>query len=323
MKSFTESKALLCSITKVATTDTNNVTLLVQFLNDSIRTMCNIRGGKWWFLETTKDVATVASQRGYAIPAKIRKLMSLYVTVGTTVYQPTPVYDNNEWNSILAADLGEDDMPRYYYVQGRTVQIAPTPASTSGTITMRGRLAVKDLSIADYTTGTISTLANGGTAVTGSGTTFTAAMADGYRYLRITDSDSALKGDGFWYPISAYTSATAITLGAPYQGTALAAASAAYTIGQMTPIPEAYDMAPIFRAAALYAQINDPLHPQVAVGWWRLYDGGQEAGLTNVPGGLIGQMIENESSTVEASYLSPNSITHNNLSDNTAEITGI
>ncbi len=308
MKSYTESKALLGTMAKVASTDTNNIATLVQFWNDSIKTMCNIRGGKWWFLETTKDVATVASQQGYAIPAKIRKLMSIYVTVGTTVYRPTPVFNDNDWNQVLSANYGESDTPLFYYVQGRTVKIAPTPASTAGTITMRGRLAVKDLSIADYTTGNITTLANGGTAVTGSGTTWTAAMADGYRYIRITDSDTALKGDGFWYPISEYTSATAITLGAPYQGTALAAASAAYTIGQMTPIPEAYDMAPIYRALALYTAINDPLHPSITNGWWKLYDGGQEAGLVQVPAGLIGQMLENEAETVEGAYVSPNGI---------------
>lgn len=306
MKSFTQSVSLLGTMSKVASTDTNNIALLTSLWNDSIKTMCNIRNGNWWFLETTKDVTYVASQRGYPIPAKIRKLMGIYVTVGTTVYTPTPVFDSNEWNRILAANLGEDDAPRFYYVQGRTVQIAPTPSSTAGTITMRGRLNIADLSVADASV-TVTALANGGTAVTvSSGALVTMAG----KYLRITadTTGAAAKGDGFWYEIASASPTATITLVAPYQGVTLAAASAAATVGEMTPFPEAYDMAPIYRALALYSQINDPLHPNVAAFWWKLYDGGQEAGLAPMVGGLIGQMLENEGETVEGAYTSPSGL---------------
>ncbi len=321
MKSFTESQSLILKMAKVASTDTANVATLTSFWNDSIRTMCNIRGGKWWFLETTKDVATVASQRGYAIPAKIRKLMSLYVTVGTTVYTPTPIFDNNTWNKILAANYAVSDTPLFYYVQGHTVQMAPAPSSTAGTITMRGRLNLADLNVAD-TSVTVTTLANGGTAVT---TSAGALVTMAGKYLRITAdaAGAAAKGDGFWYEISSASPTTSITLVAPYQGVSLAAASAAATVGQMSPIPESYEMAPIYRSLALYAQINDPLHPNVAAGWWKLYDGGQEAGMSQTPAGLIGQMLENESETVEGNYISPNAI--GNLDPNTPpqqELTG-
>jgi len=90
----------------------------------------------------------------------------------------------------------------------------------------------------------------------------------------------------------------------------LTAASAAAVVGEMTPFPEAYDMAPIYRALALYSQINDPLHPNVSAFWWKLYDGGQEAGLSPMVGGLVGQMLENEGESVEGTgaYISPNGL---------------
>lgn len=306
MKSYTESVALLNSLSKVPSSDTTNTALLTQLWNDSVRTVCNLRGGKWKFLESTTSVSTVADQQAYYIPARVRKIIDLYITVGTTKYLPTPIYDPETWNLILATNLASSDVPMYYYVQNNQVLIYPAPATSSNTITIRGRQTVRDSLIADYTTGTIVSVANGGTAVVGSGTTWTAAMAG--RFIRITNSSTANKGDGYWYEILSSGSATTITLAAPYEGTAIAAGAAAYTIGEMTPLPEAYDMAPIYRAIAMYQQINDPLHSASYVPWWRLYDGGQEAGLSSVPGGLVAQMLENEGESTEGAYISPSGL---------------
>lgn len=67
-----------------------------------------------------------------------------------------------------------------------------------------------------YSTGTVS-ITHGSTTVTGSGTTFTAAMV-GRRILLA----------GGWYPIVGYTSATEITIGASFEDNDLSGAS--YTI---------------------------------------------------------------------------------------------
>ena len=304
MKSYTESVALLNSMSKVLAADTTNTALLAQLWNDSVRAMCSIRGGKLRFLEDTKDIATVASQRAYDVPARFRKIIDLYVTVGTTVYRPTPIYNPEEWNDILAMNLGESDVPMFYYVRGRKFDMAPIPASTDGTITVRGRLTIADQSVADASV-TVTALTNGAKAVTvSSGALVTMAG----KFLRITASatGAAAKGDGYWYEIASATPTTDIVLVAPYQGVTLAAASAAATVGQMTPIPEAYDMGPIYRALALFTAINTPLDTTSINKWWRLYDGGQEAGLVALPGGLVGQMLEAEGETTEGAYISPN-----------------
>jgi len=301
MKSYTTLRNLAATNTKVLTTDTTNMALLDQYLNDSIRTVCNIRSGKWWFLQTVTNVATVASQQGYSIPAGIRKIIDIYVTVGTTVYTPTPVYSPEHWNNILSAQLGESDVPQYYFIQDNKVLIEPTPSSTAGTITFRGRKQVRDLTVADLTSSTVTTIANGGTVITISAGGL-ASMAG--KYIRITSTGVDNTGDGQWYEIASAT-ATTVTLVAPYEGTAIAAGTAACVIAEMSPIPEAYDMAPVYRTIALYLSTNNPTDPKVANTYWRLYDGGQEAGLSPMVGGLVGQMLENEGESIEGAYVPP------------------
>lgn len=288
-------------------TTTANQTLGAAFINDSIRAISTIRSGKWWWLETTADVSTVASQRAYQIPNKIRKIVDLYVTVGVTnpvIYNPIPIEDPVKWKEILASRLGESDVTLFYYREGNTVQFAPVPATSGNVITFRGRLNQKDLSINDYTTGSVVSIANGGTAVVGTGTVWTASMVG--RYIRITDSDTANKGDGFWYEIGSFTSSTSIGLKKPYEGTSIVAGTAVYTIGQMSSIPESYDIAPTYRSAALYFQKEG--EPDIANQFWRMYDGGKEAGLISEDssyGGIIGRMMEEAGEKVEGAYMSP------------------
>lgn len=306
MKSYTQSIALLNSMSGVPSADTTGTSLLSQFWNDSVRTFCGINGGKLRFLETTKTIATVASQEAYDVPARIRKVIDLYVTVGTTVYKPTPIFDPAAWSRILSAQLAASDVPMFYYVEGRQIRIQPNPSSTAGTITVRGRLNIRDRNAADATV-TVSDVTNGGTAVTVSSGAL-AAMAGAYIRITKDAAFAANKGDGFWYEIESASPSTSITLVAPYEGTTLSGASASSTVAEMTPIPEAYDMGPIYRTLALYWSIKDPLHPERAKSWWKLYDGGQEAGFSQLPGGLVAQMLETEGETVEGTYISPSVI---------------
>lgn len=299
MKSYTALRNLYAKFTQNDTA--NNLADGDNYINDSIRTVYNLRGGKWWFLEGTKDVATIANQREYQVPNGFRKIMDLYVSVGSTIYLPEPVYDPDRWNLILAYRIGASDTPMFYFRRGNKVAFAPIPASTGSLITFRGRLQPSDLSIADYTTGSVVSITSGATALIGTGTTWTADMVG--RYIRITQTTAANGGDGEWYQIGTYTSATSIGLLKPYEGTTITAGTAAYTIGQMSLIPEAYDTAPVYRAAAQYWEANGEVAR--AQQYWMLYDGGYEMGKTKIYGGLIGQMLENEGETMEGVYLAP------------------
>lgn len=81
--------------------------------------------------------------------------------------------------------------------------------------------------VSDYSTGGILTLTQGDTAVTGTGTTFTAAMVG--RHLRPTNTNSA--ADVRDYLITAFGSTTALTIADPYEGASISA-STSYTIYQ-------------------------------------------------------------------------------------------
>ena len=96
--------------------------------------------------------------------------------------------------------------------------------------------------------------AQGGDIVTGSGTTWIASMV-GYVFC-ITQPT----GDGFWYTINQVYNPTTLALSTAYTGTAIAAGSAAYTIGQASIIPPAYQLIPVYRTLELYYTVvlKDP-----------------------------------------------------------------
>lgn len=356
-----------------------NLALGKTYLNDSIRTICNLQGGRLRFLETTVNLRTVANRASYEIPNKFRKVMDTYVTVGTadpndptsrnTIYMPEMVFDPARWKLILAFRLGTNDYPYFAYVQNQQLLFQPVTASNDNTITIRGRLKTIDLTIEDVTAGNIVqvpkmatftgvvpegavsatlnaiwdlptdlytvffdngdqriaqfTLAStavtwvdptiaaagasvtvgteeGGGIVTGQTTSFGKQMIG--RYIKVADFGYPA-GDGFWYEIADVLSSTVLALTKAYEGYQLTGNTIPYIVGQASVIPEAYDIAVVYRAVALYW--TDKGQPDKANKYWKLYDGGNEAGLVDEYGGVIGQMLANEGETEEGAYVPP------------------
>lgn len=306
MRTWTQFNNQYQKLTKNSTAE--NVIQGNEFINDSIRTVCNLQGGKLRFLEETQDILTVANQQEYQTPNKFRKIIDLYLTITQdsdpsqpSIYMPEMVFDPTKWKLILAYRLGTSDVPYFTYVKNQSIAFQPIPATTGNVITIRGRLNTVDLSIDDYTVGSIVFIANGDTAITGFGTTWTKDMIG--RYIQITQTTAANGGDNAWYQIGSWTDATHIGLLKPYEGTSITIGTAAYTIGQCSVIPEAYDISVLYRSVALYWQKQG--ETATASTYWRQYDGGNEAGLTTVYGGVIGQMLANEGETEEGTYVPP------------------
>lgn len=291
----------------VNTSDTAKMALIDKNINDSIRTMCNLHGGKLRFLEATKNMYTVADQDVYQIPNGFRKLIDMYVyseatpSASSVIYTPEMIFDPTRYKKVLQAKFGSQDVPYFTYVENRRFFVQPVPSTTGNLMVLRGRLQTRDLTIADYTTGSVVSIANGGTALVGTGTTWTADMVG--RYIQITETTAANGGDGFWYEIGGFTDATHLTLTKPYEGTSIVAGTAAYTIGQCSAIPEAYDIGIVYRATALWWDNNGDL-PR-GKSYWLKYDGGNEAGYSSTYGGLVSQMIVTEGETEEGSYIPP------------------
>lgn len=228
---------------------TSNLLIGDTLINAGIRKYTNSNGGKWWFLEKVTTQPTIASQQAYTLPQSTRKIIDVYITVGSTIYTLIPVESPSVWASVLRMNLGTSDRAQFFYRQGNQVLIAPTPASSGSTITIRTRKNVVDLRNADYTTGTV-TMTNGDATVDGvGGATFTSAMVG--RFINATS------GDGEWYEIASRTDADTIELVAPYEGVTVSGSN--YVIGELMVLPIGYHEMPIYDAVSKYwAKEKDP-----------------------------------------------------------------
>lgn len=300
-----QAEGLLQTLSGVQSTDTTNTALLLQFFNDSRRTVANIRSGSWPWLEIQETVTTTADVEYIEVPNNMDKVVGVRVRVGgttdqdSTTYIPIMIWDSKKWELVIASRLGSNEYPYYTYQRASRVLFQPVPSTTDVDVILIGRRKLVDLAIDDITNLTVVTATTDSKTITMSGS---AVSTWAGRYIRITASNTANKGDGAWYEIASVTNATTIVLTKEYQGVNIAAGAAACTIGQITYEPEAYQMAPIYRAVAQYHDFKENM--VLSERYWKLYDGGVEIGKATLVGGLIGQMLEKEGDTFEGPYFS-------------------
>lgn len=224
------------------TTSSTNIsdvqTFLKKEINKTIRFMYTKLG--IYKSQKTQTAVSVADQQFYHLPPDIDTIQSVTYTISSVKYPLQPIDSYQEWNDLNQVDFAPSTIPQYYFTRRDDFGIWPTPSTAGETITLTYNYLLKDLSVSDYTTGTVTTAQNS-TTITGSGTTFTAAMVG--RWFQATD-------DGDWYRISAFTSTTVITLESAFEGSAVS--GSAFTIGQSPEIPsELHELIP-HRAAAMY-----------------------------------------------------------------------
>lgn len=269
-----------------------------KYLNDSQRKVLAYM--PWPFLETTDTKTSVASQNNYQIPATFRKVTSVNVTVGTTVYRPRPVESSDFWEYLQSLSTSESDATQFFYVQGNEVLLYPTIATAGSTITFRGRRRWKDLSIDDYSTGTIVTATNGDETIVGGSTVWTGLKPISGQWIRI----DVVTGDFEWYKIDSITDDTNLELVKPYEGTSITTGTETYKIGEFSIIPSEYHDLMLWRACAIYFMQNEQDLVR-ADRFWNLYDGGYEAGNSKEIGGLLGIMEDDAGGKAEGVYIDP------------------
>lgn len=256
MKTYTDLRNLYGTLTK--NTGTANLTLGDTLIDDEYRTILNKRD--WHFLEKIGTETTVALQEGYELPGDCNRVSSVYVQNGSNRYTPIEAQSREYWDRLNLTTFSSD-IPTHYIQFGKQLLLYPKPASSGQTINYIYKRAVKKLSVADYTTGTVTTATNGSTAIVGSGTSWTTGMAGSY--IKITNGSAANLGDGLWYEIATVNSSTSITLTREYAGTSITAGSAAYTIGEVSLLPEDYQDLPVYEAVAKYwDKEDDPVRAQ-------------------------------------------------------------
>lgn len=249
MLSYTKLRNLYGSLTNNSTSA--NLTLGDTFINQSYRQICAVK--PWYWLEGTNTASTVADQQAYALPYDYDKLIDVYQTVGAYKYIPREIVSQDDWDRLNQQASYESNYPIYFHIYAGQLNFWPIPSTSSQTITYNYRKNVIALSIADYTTGTLSTA--GTTTITGSGTSWNASMIG--KYLQVTPTAvAATNGDGFWYKITAVASTTSLTIDKAYAGSNVTGGT--YTIGQMPALPEAFHDTMVYKAAEIYFTTIEP-----------------------------------------------------------------
>ena len=106
----------------------------------------------------------------------------------------------------------------------------------------------------EYTTGTVQSLANAGTAIVGVGTDFDGYVTDtdAYDYyFRIDDDGTGAASE--WYKVASAASGTSLTLADAYLGTTISAATEAFTICTVSLLPSGLDSAIMYGVAMISA----------------------------------------------------------------------
>lgn len=248
---------------------TQNQAFGLKLVNDALRYLV----GVFFFNEAQYVVpgGTVAGQAAYTLPFNNKQVINTTVLIGSVLWLPTEVPTRKAYDALNVIPF-QNDFPQYYYIYNNQLLLWPTPASAADPITINYKRRIKDLSAADYATGTV-TVTNASTAVVGAGgAAWTQNMVGRWLNVPQTTSD-ATSGDDEWYQIASVTDATHLVLNNQYQGGTATSGSGAYTIGEVPILPEDFQDLPLYRA--LYVYFNSiTKDPESAKYYKALYDDG-------------------------------------------------
>jgi len=246
MKTFNQVVSDFQSITKDSSTAT--LALAKQWVNDCVHQILSM--SDWNFNKDSKSFSSVAQQQDYDPPYNALKIDYVNVYFGNVWYVPQEVRSGDLWRQINNVVV-YSDIPTQWYVSNRTRKISLFPISNSAnqTIKIGFTKKVRDLSVADYTTGTVSTTANS-TAIVGAGTTFTQRMIGSK--IKITSASTVI-GD-MWFEINTYTDALHITV---KESIPVAVAGASFTISEPIPFMEGFEDISLFFALEKYYRLRE------------------------------------------------------------------
>ncbi len=218
---------------------------------------------KYWFTEVEQNYpgGTVAGQTAYKEPYDMKDIVDFYIISGSLRYTLTEAPNAAFWDQLQFAQYSSD-IPQYYFRFNGVTNVFPTPASNGNQLTWRYKRRLIDLSLEDYTTGTVSVTALSST-VTGSGTNWFRGMAGGWIQIANNNTSATSNGDNGWYQIFSVNSTTSLTLVNQYQGSTVAGGT--YTIGQAAIVPEDYQDVPLYSALKIYYTSIVPDKAQAAM----------------------------------------------------------
>lgn len=175
-------------------------------------------------------MATAVGTQYYPYPPGLVSIDDVVVTIGSVQYPLTTIYAQHQWDVINAIQIQPTAIPQFLFPRRDDFGIWPIPQGIY-TVTFYYYLRDRNLTIADYTTGTV-TVTNGDATITGTNTVWTAAMVG--RWFTVTDPTGI--GQGYWYRIASFTNATSMELDRTYVSTTQSGLT--YRIGESPEIPE-------------------------------------------------------------------------------------
>lgn len=247
------------------TSDTSaaNLTIGKARINDTNKELLGLHD--WYFAEKTFTFTPSASDYTYDLPYDYGRMVAVTIELDSIVYSLEEVPSHDEWQRVqMFRDTQTSDIPEYYHITGDSLEIYPVPSSTASTATGKFYYTkrVADMVAADYTTGT-AVATNGSASIVGTGTTWTTGMAG--RFFKINS-------DARFYELLTFGSTTTYALKKLFQG--LTVTTTAYTIGEMSIIPEDYHNLLWYLPVAQYWMMKK--EPQQAAYYQALYDKGKQ-----------------------------------------------
>lgn len=265
----------LTTTASMATSDTSatltaswsypTVQQLVNFSNSDQRTVLFTNGSTTisWVgglsSSATTAITTVGVQK-YAIPANVSKIKDSTISVGQLKYTAAPVQTRVEWDLLNTLPY-TSDITNYFFIWNGNVEFFPIPSSTGLIVQFNYKCRIPDFSTAflfsdtsgaafvsgsttyDYQKGSLSGITVGSTSITGSSTSWNTTgkypLNTDLSFFNLYLTINAPSGDGYYYPISKFTSDTALTLATPIQNApSSTTASNGYSIGQLPILSE-------------------------------------------------------------------------------------
>ncbi len=276
-------------------TSQENLTLGKTMIQDSYRYLLQ----KYYFNETSYSIQTESNQQKYKFPYNYSILKDLTITVGQLRFTPKVILTREQWDETNFLPY-TSDIPQYIFIYDGNVEIFPIPSTTGNTITFNYKFRVPDLSMQDYSTGTVN-VTNGSSTVTGTSMTWitnylpsAGAVVKMNLWIRLPRP----KGDNEWYQVASIDSETSLTLVQPYQG--ISTTNAPYSIGQMPIILEDFHDLIVYRPLTIYFSTIQP-NPSKQAEFQSKYNDGIEA-MDN----YVGEKVLNVNLSLNPQPINPN-----------------
>lgn len=174
------------------TTQTDNLNWGLEQVNDALRYLTT----RYFWNEESVTINTIPGVQFYPLPAQLKKLVNLTVTIGNVIWQPRECSDRVFWDALNVIQF-QQEYPYFYFIWGNQVGIWPTPTNNTDLITLNYKSRIVDLNMPDVnniTSGSTIAATNGSTKITTSGSVFVNWMAQSV--LSYTNVGSVISTSG-------------------------------------------------------------------------------------------------------------------------------